>query len=696
MDLISQNFQNVSFPKNKDNRAFQPQWAKKFKWLEYSKSIDAVFCYACRQFGQFHKTNKVDPAFVGTGFSNWKMALQTGRGICRHDTSQGHLSAMSAWTDKLQRMKTNTEVSNLLTKSVLEMRRYYVTSLIEAVKYLVESEMPLRGTWSNLERVEDGNFSKLFQLFVRKDDKLKQCLGSIPSYAKYTSPQIQNELIAVMADVLREEIVEEVNSAQFFTLFIDGTKDKHHREVVSIAVRYIRSGVPVESVLAFETCENLDAKSISELVLAALERYRIDVKKMICQCYDGANVMRGKHGGVQHYIQQSLGRTLYYVHCFNHRLHLVVIDVIDAIQMVGHFFEQIKMIYDFFQRYKVKQIYEGTQLKRLISTRWAGHFKATVAVLKNYREVIAALREIKSHAGRKFDADTKVLADGILRSITTTEFVFMMISLHDLLEIIVPADQALQSRTIGYGGAMDVINAVTQSIKDLRETDKFDEFFQKAEQLLQTEMTDSTHPRPVRNRRSSLHSGSILTERVGERSDLKTELKSAYFQAIDVMLLEMDRRFSDNSDVLFALSTASELDEKKLEALKPAGIKIPSSSELVVAKRYIDDAKVKFVQNGGKETEFNVLQTISKMKEVFEDTVLMLEAVDTFGCSTAICEASFSCLSRIGTLSRFSMSSQRLRDLSFLAFESKRLEKIDENKILRKFNDDKQRRLQLF
>lgn len=211
------------------------------------------------------------------------------------DSSQGHLSAMSAWHDKLHRVKSNTEVTQLLEEDVLEKRRYYVTSIIDVIKFLVENELALRGTWNILDNTEDGNITNLFLLLLSKDQKLKQCHGIIPNYAKYTSPTIQNELIAIIAKVLREKLVKDVNSSSFFTLNVDGTKDKMQREVVSIAVRYIKNGIPTETVLGFETCEDLDAKSLSNLVLESLARYGVDVSKMICQCYDGAELVQNKN-----------------------------------------------------------------------------------------------------------------------------------------------------------------------------------------------------------------------------------------------------------------------------------------------------------------------------------------------------------------------------------------------------------------
>lgn len=82
------------------------------------------------------------------------------------------------------------------------------------------------------------------------------------------------------------------------------------------------------------------------------------------------------------------------------------------------------------------------------------------------------------------------------------------------------------------------------------------------------------------------------------------------------------------------------------------------------------------------------------VKDAFPTTYHLLEAGDTFGSSTAINECSFSAVARIDTVRRMSMSDRRLRDLSFLAFEKKRLSSIKEDDIMRKFSE-KNRRIQL-
>lgn len=212
--FIKQNLKSMGpFPKDKGNRCFQSSWGEKFDWLEYSQQQDAVFCYPCRQFNQLPKS---ETTYVNVGYSNWKHALDD-RGMCRHEKSSSHLSAVLAWNEKQSRDELNTGIQTLITKSTLEKRQYYVSSIIDVIKFLVENELSFRGNWEKEMKEESGKFMNLLKLLMKRDEKLKASELSMPDHVKYTSPDIQNELIEIMAHSVRRTIVADVNKSEHWT-----------------------------------------------------------------------------------------------------------------------------------------------------------------------------------------------------------------------------------------------------------------------------------------------------------------------------------------------------------------------------------------------------------------------------------------------------------------------------------------------
>ena len=120
-EYTKQVFQTKKFPKDKDNRSFQPRWTDRYDWIEYSEQVDAVYCFACRQFG---KSTTKDDVFMKTGFKSWKLALQTGKGFDKHNESTQHKENLASWKEKEARSQNSTQISRLLSNDVIEKRQY--------------------------------------------------------------------------------------------------------------------------------------------------------------------------------------------------------------------------------------------------------------------------------------------------------------------------------------------------------------------------------------------------------------------------------------------------------------------------------------------------------------------------------------------------------------------------------------------
>lgn len=57
---------------------FQQKWFQMFPWLQYSATLKGVLCFYCAKvfLKKSMLASKFDPAFVSTGFKNWKKAVE--------------------------------------------------------------------------------------------------------------------------------------------------------------------------------------------------------------------------------------------------------------------------------------------------------------------------------------------------------------------------------------------------------------------------------------------------------------------------------------------------------------------------------------------------------------------------------------------------------------------------------------------
>ena len=310
---------------------------------------------------------------------------------------------------------------------------------------------------------------------------------------------------------------------------------------------------------------------------------------------------------------------------------------------------------------------------------------------------------------KKFDGDDIATATGILCSIQKKEFLFMLVFMNKFLNLIAPADKILQSVELGFREAMPIIQAVKIEVSKLRSSESFDLIWKEAEELVKTRADNNSHiqERPRRNIKRPLSlADSILTDRTGERNfDNKIEISSAYYFVVDVFLAEIEKRFENNSEILTAISDASEFDVELLRPLEEIGVVLPPHAEMVVAKNFITTRRQIHVEKLAKMDEkearsfdnrFKLLKELYPMKEAFPAVYAFFATRDTFGCSTTTCETSFSALARLDLKSRMSMLNERLRQLSFLAFEKKRLKNISVDDIMRMFSENPKRRIQLY
>jgi len=454
------------------------------------------------------------------------------------------------------------------------------------------------------EQHSSGLFLKLFEFTMRKDQTLRNAFKTIPRNATYTSHDIQNDIIQIMASVVKDDIVEEIGSA-VYTIKVDGTRDPTGRKNVSIVVRYVTAeNVIRERLLSMATSDQFDADSLTDVVLTQISTARLSPDKILSQCYDGASVMAGCHGGVQKILQERLKKTIPYVHCYNHRLHLVVVSVMSGEPKVLEFFDLCGCLYNFTKRPNMAVIYQGNRLKRLLDQRWTGHWETLDNILTSFDDLVDLLRDAETN--KRGTADVRVEASGLLKNVQTTEFVFIAKTAFAILEKLKPTDKSLQDRSIDLLTASQLISATMKLITKMRTDESFESVWNEAISWVSppfppsAEETVETTTR--RRKLNPRYNDSVITETVGQRDNqhtldtdqFKAEMKRLYMSVIDSVLAEMRRRFTDdvNRTYLESLEATDPTSDTFLSydtllSLAKLGNILLNKTELAVARQYV-------------------------------------------------------------------------------------------------------------
>lgn len=116
---------------------------------------------------------------------------------------------------------------------------------------------------------------------------------------------------------------------------------------ISVVPRYLNNDNIHEEFLDFIPADGLDAQSLLKPVKQTLAKCDIDKNACIAQCYDGASVMSGCNNGIQETFRQEVPHALY-IHCYAHRLNLVLVDCVHNVKPVAECFATVQMPYSFF------------------------------------------------------------------------------------------------------------------------------------------------------------------------------------------------------------------------------------------------------------------------------------------------------------------------------------------------------------
>lgn len=188
---------------------------------------------------------------------------------------------MMAWSD-YKAMKSSGNLNVLQMQSDAHVRlvaenRHYVKAIAEVLLITATQNISQRGQNENMEDL-NGNYLQILHLLSKHDAVIAKKLFQGPHNARYTSKDIQNELIAVMADLVRDQIVDEVKESVYFSICVDESKDISKKEQIALVLRYYYDGYIKESFLEFKSASGLDAGALSKSIISSLQVFQICIK----------------------------------------------------------------------------------------------------------------------------------------------------------------------------------------------------------------------------------------------------------------------------------------------------------------------------------------------------------------------------------------------------------------------------------
>ena len=223
-----------------------------------------------------------------------------------------------------------------------------------------------------------------------------------------------------------------------------------------------------EEFLKFIHCdEGVTGRDLFEAVTNTLSKFGLDLINCRGQGYDKARSMAGKVNGLLGIVLKS-NKLALYTHCHIDRLNLVVSsltriirfrNVMDAIKAISYFFDLLPKRQEHLEKV-IKENFPEVTRKTLLDvcrTRWLERINGVDLFEDLFLAILMTLEEIFFNLEGKYNKDTSVKANSVLKLIFNFDFIVKLVISSHILDYNNSVTQSLQSKNNNIIKGRDLI-----------------------------------------------------------------------------------------------------------------------------------------------------------------------------------------------------------------------------------------------
>jgi hypothetical protein len=204
----------------------------------------------------------------------------------------------------------------------------------------------------------------------------------------YLGHNIQNELIHLLATKVKENIIEKVREAKYFSIILDCIPDASHQEQISLILKCVNNSEnPIkveEHFLEFITVDDTTGECLFNDMIGLIKKLDLNIDDIRGQEYDNGSNMKGKKRGVLKRLL-DIYRKAFYTLCGCNSLNLVLCDIANSYPKAIYFFGIVQRIYTLFasstKRWKILlNNVSSLTLKPFSQIRWESWIESLKAI----------------------------------------------------------------------------------------------------------------------------------------------------------------------------------------------------------------------------------------------------------------------------------------------------------------------------
>ena len=447
-------------------------------------------------------------AFVKSSFKNYSKSKEK---LDLHESADYHKKAeeRGLYTKtQLQNIANRIDVQlNNVTNQNIKSNEAILPHIVDAARLCTVKQIPFTGhrddkiQFAQEPTDNEGNFIAIIRLLAKSNPGLKDHLEHDPQNARCTSKTIQNQVITVMANLIRDHFCQCLEKCPHFSLIADKTTS-HGREILSVCLRFLDfvkdPSRPIKREVLLDLCDltRTTGKAIATPLTESLKKHKIDIANCRGQAYDTASSMSSTKMGVQAEITKC-APDADYQGCCMHALNLAICHAC-KIRLIQNMMDSCHELYSFFGNSPKRQRFlnividvlgkgetKKRKLKNLCKTRWIERHSTFETIYDLYEYVVPTIDEIcvpledecfecPGEESWDWDASTQTLANGLRHTMRSFGHIFCFVCAMDMLEPMRQLVSALQGHLVevyfGFKKVEEVMNSYTDILsgKDTR------------------------------------------------------------------------------------------------------------------------------------------------------------------------------------------------------------------------------------
>ncbi|XP_050056174.1 zinc finger MYM-type protein 1-like [Aphis gossypii] len=464
------------------------------------------------------------PHDLENGSNDWKNLKRT---IESHECSSNHLQSEISRGLYTKNIRLDTNLLHTANKEV-ESNREILRVVIEALIFIAQQNIAIRGHNEKITSLNTGNFLELLKLLSNYHPVLNTHLDKIKNTSTanrltFMSNKSQNKILKILGDLVLSTILKNIKQAGIFAVIIDTTTDVSNLEQFSFILRFINEkGVTEERLVALETVDDSTGQGLFKCFKKITEEYAINWREHLCaQSYDGAACMQGVYSGLRSLIQIENPKAIY-IWCFAHQLNLVVIDTCDCCEDTRNFFGEVQSLVTYLRARKrtstfvkiQKELYPKERVLRLRNfsdTRWTSHDRVIDVIYTKFKALLQTLYELKNSTDRT---------------------------------------------TASMAKTLKLVDLCKDKLKSLRSEKEYISIFQEAKSYANIYNLPNNDFKPVRAMKRKKMADENVQDEVSD-SPFERYRINTFFKVIDQIIRSIESRFSDAREILKDLALLS-------------------------------------------------------------------------------------------------------------------------------------------